>query len=192
MCMVTSLASWFHSYEESTLGRKPCVSRVHLRKFSLEFSEETSPRVWPVVAQTNVSLYWPISSFGSSTRGSDGNRCSTGGSLPAWTCGASMGASMNFVGLAAGAAAVVAAGCAAAWVVAAGGLVAAGGTGVGAAPAGVAGGAGVGWATAGAQASSATPAAATSETLTKSLRVKCFFTGFSLPTTLDKPTIGES
>src|SRR5205823_13716721 len=93
MFMVSSVALSFHSNDDSTLGRKPCVSRVHFRKFSLAFSVDRSPSVWLVVAQTNLSLYTPISSFGSSTRGSAGSRCSTGGSLPACTRDVSMGGS---------------------------------------------------------------------------------------------------
>ena len=56
----------------------------------------TSPG--PVKPRRQVPPYLPISCTGLSTSGSSGTRCSTGGSLPALTSSASIGASLSFAG----------------------------------------------------------------------------------------------
>ena len=52
----------------------------------------------PVNARRQVPPYLPISWSGLMTSGSSGMRCSTGGSLPALTISASIGASPSFGG----------------------------------------------------------------------------------------------
>src|SRR5690242_16260063 len=66
-----------------------------------------SPSPGPVKARRQVPPYLPISLSGCQTMGSVGMRCSTGGSLPAFTCSASIGASLNFLGHFAGAVIIV-------------------------------------------------------------------------------------
>src|SRR5919201_6122113 len=56
----------------------------------------------PVNAMRQLPPYLPISFVGCNTSGSAGRRCSTGGSLPALTCSASIGASLNCLGTLAG------------------------------------------------------------------------------------------
>src|SRR5438105_7840432 len=53
----------------------------------------------PVNAMRQLPPYLPTSFVGCSTSGSSGRRCSTGGSLPAFTCSASIGASLNCFGV---------------------------------------------------------------------------------------------
>src|SRR5437870_13314408 len=53
----------------------------------------------PVNAMRQLPPYLPTSFVGCSTSGSCGRRCSTGGSLPAFTCSASIGASLNCFGV---------------------------------------------------------------------------------------------
>src|SRR5215213_4190802 len=52
----------------------------------------------PVNARRQVPPYFPISWSGLITSGSAGRRCSTGGSLPALTSSASIGASLKLLG----------------------------------------------------------------------------------------------
>src|SRR5690242_388034 len=66
-----------------------------------------SPSAGPVNARRQVPPYLPISSSGCQTIGSAGTRCSTGGSFPALTSSASIGASENFFGHFAGSAIMV-------------------------------------------------------------------------------------
>src|SRR5579885_2074139 len=56
----------------------------------------------PVNAIRQLPPYWPIASVGLRTSGSSGRRFSTGGSLPAFTRSASIGASLNCFGILAG------------------------------------------------------------------------------------------
>src|SRR2546430_17231683 len=53
----------------------------------------------PVNAMRQLPPYLPTSFVGCSTSGSCGRRCSTGGSLPAFTCSASIGASLSCFGV---------------------------------------------------------------------------------------------
>ena len=66
-----------------------------------------SPSAGPVNARRQVPPYLPISFNGCHTSGSAGTRCSTGGSLPAFTNSASIGASENFFGHFAGSVIIV-------------------------------------------------------------------------------------
>ena len=61
-----------------------------------------SPSPGPVKPRRQVPPYLPISFSGFQTIGSAGRRCSTGGSLPAFTSSASIGASLNVFGHCAG------------------------------------------------------------------------------------------
>src|SRR5579859_4797834 len=66
-----------------------------------------SPSPGPVKARRQVPPYLPTSLSGCQTIGSAGMRCSTGGSLPAFTRSASIGASLNFLGHFAGSVIIV-------------------------------------------------------------------------------------
>ena len=67
-----------------------------------------SPSAGPVNARRQVPPYLPISCGGWRTIGSEGKRWSSGGSWPAWTSVASIGACLNVFGIWAGSVMIVA------------------------------------------------------------------------------------
>src|SRR5215510_3380802 len=101
--MVTDRPSsdWTQLLATDGMGLVPVYSQNRI------LSEETirlpfSPSPGPVKPRRQVPPYLPISRTGLMTSGSLGTRCSTGGSFPAFTISASIGASLNFVGHLAG------------------------------------------------------------------------------------------
>ena len=112
---VRTVASSFQVKLSSRFGRMPVMSRFHLSRGSTQMVWRNQPLSFWLSTMRQVPPYWPTSSTGSITSGDAGRRSSTGGSSPAATFSASMGASAYLPAGAAGwaaAGAASSAGCA--------------------------------------------------------------------------------